>query len=52
MSRFEMEVGATDELTGLAHPDPVVLELNRLQNQLKGLILTSSSSSVFGVCAD
>lgn len=52
MSRLEIEVGGTDELTGLAHPDPVVLELNRLQNQLKGMILTPSSSSVIVVCAD
>lgn len=28
-----------DEQVCVLHPDPVVLEINRLENQLKGLIL-------------
>lgn len=36
----ELKLG--EELS-LAHPDPVVLELNRLQNQLKGFSLLHSS---------
>lgn len=38
----ELKLGRVDELS-LAHPDPVVLELNRLQNQLKGFSLLHSS---------
>lgn len=55
----ELKLGGVEELS-LAHPDPVVLELNRLQNQLKGFSLLHSSCfydyfvfelSKFQVCA-
>ena len=44
-------VGHHEELFGgeelsLAHPDPVVLELTRLQNQLKGLSSLTNSLSL------
>ena len=35
----ELVGGGGDELS-LAHSDPIVLEFNRLQNQLKGLSLS------------
>lgn len=34
----EVKLGGVEELS-LAHPDPVVLEFNRLQNQIKGLCM-------------
>ena len=37
----ELVGGGGDELS-LAHSDPIVLEFNRLQNQLKGLSLSLS----------
>ncbi|CAI9087130.1 OLC1v1021123C1 [Oldenlandia corymbosa var. corymbosa] len=35
MSMLEAEAGGTDGLTGVAHPDPFLLELKSLQNQLR-----------------
>lgn len=33
----ELKLGGAEEFS-VSHPDPVVLELNRLQNQLKGFL--------------
>ncbi len=52
MVSYEEQVAFEDELS-LSHPDPVVLELNRLQNLLKGfsLLLKHTHTHFFCVSA-
>ena len=49
MVSYEEQVAFEDELS-LSHPDPVVLELNRLQNLLKGFSLLLKHTHTHFLC--